>query len=109
MCVCVCARAHAHTGHSSIPLRTSVERFCKVVSDFLRRCAGVYVVVHCTHGLNRTGFMVRERESARAREREKARERERQIDRQRKRKRGIEGCIAPAGLNFFSVFSVSNR
>ena len=83
--MCVCARAHAHTGHSSIPLRTSVERFCKVVSDFLRRCAGVYVVVHCTHGLNRTGFMVRERESARERESERERETDRQTEKEKER------------------------
>ena len=45
-------------GHSEVPKRESVTRFCQAVSAFLRSNPQRYVAVHCTHGLNRTGFMI---------------------------------------------------
>jgi hypothetical protein len=45
-------------GHSKIPRRSSTAAFCRAVADFLRRHPRNFVGVHCTHGLNRTGFMV---------------------------------------------------
>jgi protein-tyrosine phosphatase len=43
-----------------LPPPSAVDEFCAVVSDYLSdpRWPNAVVAVHCTHGVNRTGFMV---------------------------------------------------
>lgn len=47
-------------GHGSIPPRHQVQQFCDIVDTFLAKesSRGRVVVVHCTHGLNRTGYLI---------------------------------------------------
>jgi len=45
-------------GHSAVPARANVARFCAAVEDLWRRRPGAHVAVHCTHGLNRSGYMI---------------------------------------------------
>lgn len=47
-------------GRDSVPDNESVNKFCFEVSQFLIRQKAVkkYVLVHCTHGHNRTGYMI---------------------------------------------------
>ncbi|KAI4301275.1 hypothetical protein L6164_034568 [Bauhinia variegata] len=47
-------------GKDSVPDDESVNKFCNEVQDFFsrRENAKKYVLVHCTHGHNRTGYMV---------------------------------------------------
>mmetsp|Transcript_108515 Transcript_108515/g.231734 ORF Transcript_108515/g.231734 Transcript_108515/m.231734 type:complete len:280 (+) Transcript_108515:68-907(+) len=42
----------------TIPERTVIEEVFDLIDDFLSRRPGEYVAVHCTHGINRTGFLV---------------------------------------------------
>ncbi len=44
-------------GHS-VPTRRECRYFAHVVNVFFRRNPHRTVVVHCTHGINRTGFMI---------------------------------------------------
>lgn len=50
-------RCMGHTAHDQ---ESSIRRFFEVVHDFLRNNADndLLIGVHCTHGLNRTGFMI---------------------------------------------------
>lgn len=47
-------------GHGSMPPRHQVTQFCDIVDTFLAKDSsrGRVVIVHCTHGLNRTGYMI---------------------------------------------------
>ncbi|XP_028762231.1 mRNA-capping enzyme isoform X3 [Neltuma alba] len=47
-------------GRDSVPDDESVNRFCNEVVDFLSQRANrnKYILVHCTHGHNRTGYMI---------------------------------------------------
>lgn len=45
-------------GHGEIPSFRDVNRFISVVHDFTIQSPHECIVVHCTHGLNRTGFMI---------------------------------------------------
>jgi len=42
----------------TVPERTVIEEIFDLVDDFVTRRPGEYVAVHCTHGVNRTGFLV---------------------------------------------------
>ena len=53
-----CAAFLPRLCHAEVPQRERVTRFCQAVSAFLRSNPQRYVAVHCTHGLNRTGFMI---------------------------------------------------
>jgi len=44
-------------GHE-VPPRTLVEKIFDIIDDFTARKPDEYIAVHCTHGLNRTGFVV---------------------------------------------------
>lgn len=47
-------------GRDSVPDDESVQKFCNEVLDFCsqRSNAKKYIRVHCTHGHNRTGYMI---------------------------------------------------
>lgn len=45
-------------GHASSPPRSTVVSFMELVANFRARNPGKYVAVHCTHGLNRSGFFI---------------------------------------------------
>lgn len=47
-------------GHGSLPPQSQVDEFCDLVDAFLAKNSsrGRIIAVHCTHGLNRTGYMV---------------------------------------------------
>ncbi|PNX81342.1 mRNA-capping enzyme, partial [Trifolium pratense] len=47
-------------GRDSVPDDESVEKFCNEVLDFCSRRPNTkkYILVHCTHGHNRTGYMI---------------------------------------------------
>ncbi|KAK4281148.1 hypothetical protein QN277_012673 [Acacia crassicarpa] len=47
-------------GRDSVPDDESVKRFCNEVQGFLsqRTNTNKYILVHCTHGHNRTGYMI---------------------------------------------------
>lgn len=47
-------------GHGSLPPRHQVQEFCDIVDAFRAKSSsrGQLIVVHCTHGLNRTGYMI---------------------------------------------------
>lgn len=44
-------------GHG-VPPRWQLEEAFDAIDEFLARCPTEYVVVHCTHGVNRTGFFL---------------------------------------------------
>lgn len=41
-----------------VPDRNVMEEIFDLIDDFVARRPGEYVAVHCTHGINRTGFLV---------------------------------------------------
>jgi protein-tyrosine phosphatase len=45
-------------GHDEAPAEQECESFNSCVNDFLQRQPDKHIIVHCTHGLNRTGFMI---------------------------------------------------
>lgn len=45
-------------GHGECPSRSEISRFISVVNNFIISSPHECIVVHCTHGFNRTGFMV---------------------------------------------------
>ncbi|CAL8113247.1 unnamed protein product [Orchesella dallaii] len=45
-------------GHGRPPSRYVIYEFCNLVQYFFRRNYRDYVAVHCTHGFNRTGFLI---------------------------------------------------
>uniref|UniRef100_A0A0N5AHZ1 mRNA-capping enzyme n=1 Tax=Syphacia muris TaxID=451379 RepID=A0A0N5AHZ1_9BILA len=45
-------------GHGSTPTEEETENFCQEVSAFLKDNPKGVVAVHCTHGFNRTGFLI---------------------------------------------------
>ncbi|XP_058738029.1 uncharacterized protein LOC131610167 isoform X3 [Vicia villosa] len=47
-------------GRDSVPDDESVQKFCNEVLDFCSRSSNSkkYILVHCTHGHNRTGYMI---------------------------------------------------
>lgn len=44
--------------HGECPSNVQINRFIRICSDFLRIHPGRKIAVHCTHGFNRTGFMI---------------------------------------------------
>uniref|UniRef100_A0A7S1RFX0 Tyrosine specific protein phosphatases domain-containing protein n=1 Tax=Alexandrium catenella TaxID=2925 RepID=A0A7S1RFX0_ALECA len=42
----------------TVPERAVLEEIFDTIDDFVSRRPGEYVAVHCTHGINRTGFLV---------------------------------------------------
>ncbi|GAV03544.1 hypothetical protein RvY_13947 [Ramazzottius varieornatus] len=46
------------SGHAECPSEQQTQLFISQVSTFLQKSADSLVAVHCTHGFNRTGFMV---------------------------------------------------
>ena len=42
-------------GRGQPPEPEAVNRFCWTLYDYLKSVSAKYVVVHCTHGYNRTG------------------------------------------------------
>ncbi|EFX71763.1 hypothetical protein DAPPUDRAFT_326892 [Daphnia pulex] len=44
-------------GHGSVPNHITVNKFFQATDSFLRS-SGKILMVHCTHGLNRTGYLV---------------------------------------------------
>jgi atypical dual specificity phosphatase len=42
----------------TIPPRDLVVKFMSAVQDFLAANPDKYVAIHCTHGVNRTGFFI---------------------------------------------------
>lgn len=45
-------------GHGSSPTQDETQRFVKLVHGFTKEHPGEIVAVHCTHGFNRTGFLI---------------------------------------------------
>ncbi|KAK6755147.1 hypothetical protein RB195_013868 [Necator americanus] len=45
-------------GHGSSPTQDETDRFVRLVQGFARDHPGELVGVHCTHGFNRTGFLI---------------------------------------------------
>ncbi|PIO68518.1 mRNA capping enzyme, catalytic domain protein [Teladorsagia circumcincta] len=45
-------------GHGSSPTQEETDRFVRLVQGFTREHPGEIVGVHCTHGFNRTGFLI---------------------------------------------------
>ncbi|KAK6035695.1 hypothetical protein COOONC_26800 [Cooperia oncophora] len=45
-------------GHGSSPTQEETDRFVRLVQGFTRDHPGEIVGVHCTHGFNRTGFLI---------------------------------------------------
>ncbi|KAJ6227268.1 mRNA-capping enzyme [Anaeramoeba flamelloides] len=45
-------------GHREVPTINSVQEFISVVDDFVKRKPDSYIACHCTHGYNRTGYMI---------------------------------------------------
>ncbi|KAJ1348575.1 hypothetical protein KIN20_003907 [Parelaphostrongylus tenuis] len=45
-------------GHDTSPTREETARFVQLVQDFTKNHPGEIVGVHCTHGFNRTGFLI---------------------------------------------------
>uniref|UniRef100_A0A7I4YXB1 mRNA-capping enzyme n=1 Tax=Haemonchus contortus TaxID=6289 RepID=A0A7I4YXB1_HAECO len=45
-------------GHGSSPTQDETDRFVRLVQGFTRDHPGEVVGVHCTHGFNRTGFLI---------------------------------------------------
>ncbi|KAL6741945.1 hypothetical protein Aduo_015150 [Ancylostoma duodenale] len=45
-------------GHGSSPTQDETDRFVRLVQGFTRDHPGELVGVHCTHGFNRTGFLI---------------------------------------------------
>ncbi|KAJ1352337.1 hypothetical protein KIN20_008653 [Parelaphostrongylus tenuis] len=45
-------------GHDTSPTREETARFVRLVQNFTRNHPGEIVGVHCTHGLDRTGFLI---------------------------------------------------
>ncbi|XP_046914475.1 mRNA-capping enzyme isoform X2 [Dermatophagoides farinae] len=46
------------TGHGECPSNDQIKRFIQICSNFLRMHPDQEIAVHCTHGFNRTGFMI---------------------------------------------------
>eukprot|EP00931_Biecheleriopsis_adriatica_P050808 TRINITY_DN29446_c0_g1_i2.p1 TRINITY_DN29446_c0_g1~~TRINITY_DN29446_c0_g1_i2.p1 ORF type:complete len:242 (+),score=52.19 TRINITY_DN29446_c0_g1_i2:62-787(+) len=44
----------------TVPARGVIEEIFDIIDDFVKRRPGEYVAMHCTHGINRTGFLVAE-------------------------------------------------
>nr|1YN9_A Chain A, polynucleotide 5'-phosphatase [Autographa californica nucleopolyhedrovirus]1YN9_B Chain B, polynucleotide 5'-phosphatase [Autographa californica nucleopolyhedrovirus]1YN9_C Chain C, polynucleotide 5'-phosphatase [Autographa californica nucleopolyhedrovirus] len=42
----------------TLPPESIVQEFIDTVKEFTEKCPGMLVGVHCTHGINRTGYMV---------------------------------------------------
>lgn len=45
-------------GHGATPSEEETASFCKEVSEYLKHNPKGVVAVHCTHGFNRTGFLI---------------------------------------------------
>ncbi|KJH53399.1 mRNA capping enzyme, catalytic domain protein [Dictyocaulus viviparus] len=45
-------------GHGTSPTQEETDRFVRLVQGFVRDHPGEIVGVHCTHGFNRTGFLI---------------------------------------------------
>lgn len=45
-------------GHGRPPTNRDVRRFCDTVHQFFRYNHREYIAVHCTHGFNRTGYLI---------------------------------------------------
>lgn len=45
-------------GHGQCPSRLEINKFINVVHNFVLVRPHDCIVVHCTHGFNRTGFMI---------------------------------------------------
>lgn len=45
-------------GHNEVPQPSEREEFLKVCNNFNRKKPNKVIAVHCTHGFNRTGFMI---------------------------------------------------
>ncbi|MCP9259796.1 mRNA-capping enzyme [Dirofilaria immitis] len=45
-------------GHGEAPSIAETEQFCRIVRGFLQANPKDIVAVHCTHGFNRTGFLI---------------------------------------------------
>lgn len=45
-------------GHGETPSREQTQSFIEIVDEFIQNHPLDYVGVHCTHGFNRTGFLI---------------------------------------------------
>lgn len=45
-------------GHGKCPTRYEVNRFKSIVQNFIKHSPHDCIAVHCTHGFNRTGYMI---------------------------------------------------
>jgi atypical dual specificity phosphatase len=41
-----------------VPDNRFVQEFIKTMEEYTRRCPGMLIGVHCTHGVNRTGYLL---------------------------------------------------
>ncbi|KHN80906.1 mRNA-capping enzyme [Toxocara canis] len=48
----------AMKGHGETPSEEDTEHFCRIVRECLRSNPKGVIAVHCTHGFNRTGFLI---------------------------------------------------
>ncbi|BAE72431.1 Protein tyrosine phosphatase 1 [Hyphantria cunea nucleopolyhedrovirus] len=42
----------------AIPDESAVKKFCDTVDEFRKKCPTMLIGVHCTHGVNRSGYLV---------------------------------------------------
>lgn len=45
-------------GHGLLPYPVSVQSFIRLVDEFIKKHPEQIIGVHCTHGFNRTGYMI---------------------------------------------------
>lgn len=45
-------------GHGKVPSQEDMTKFISIVHNFIVNSPHEIIVVHCTHGFNRTGFMI---------------------------------------------------
>uniref|UniRef100_A0A6P7G5X0 mRNA-capping enzyme-like n=1 Tax=Diabrotica virgifera virgifera TaxID=50390 RepID=A0A6P7G5X0_DIAVI len=46
------------TGHGRVPPRSDIDKFLRLCKDFTDRDPDQIIAIHCTHGFNRTGFLI---------------------------------------------------
>lgn len=45
-------------GHGDCPTQSAIKSFISIVHQFIINSPHECIAVHCTHGFNRTGFMI---------------------------------------------------
>lgn len=45
-------------GHMEVPPEETIQQFVNLITNFEKKNPDKHIVVHCTHGLNRTGYLI---------------------------------------------------